>query len=72
VARAVAGPRSTEKYSGEAQPIIQDGIVCIATGADDVFAVSVQTGRLLWKHTAKPGGHGISTLRCGRIDRNTA
>src|SRR5207249_2569639 len=26
------------KYSGEAQPVVQDGVVYIVTGADDVFA----------------------------------
>src|SRR5687767_3828669 len=27
------------KYSGEAQPIVYDGVVYIVTGADDVFAI---------------------------------
>src|SRR5262252_3627410 len=30
------------QYSGEAQPIVYDGVIYIATGADDVFAVSVE------------------------------
>ncbi len=32
------------KYSGEAQPIVQDGKIYIITGADDVFALDVETG----------------------------
>ena len=35
------------KYSGEAQPLIQDGVMYIITGADDVFAISVETGDML-------------------------
>src|ERR1051325_3411775 len=35
------------KYSGEAQPVVQDGTIYIVTGADDVFALSVKKGRLL-------------------------
>ena len=33
------------KYSGEAQPIVHDGVMYIITGADDVFALDVETGR---------------------------
>ena len=29
------------KYSGEAQPIIHEGVIYIITGADDVFALSI-------------------------------
>ena len=37
------------KYSGEAQPVVHDGVVYIVTGANDVFAISVKTGKTLWK-----------------------
>jgi quinohemoprotein ethanol dehydrogenase len=40
------------KYSGEAQPIVHDGVIYIVTGADDVFAISVETGERLWKYEA--------------------
>jgi alcohol dehydrogenase (cytochrome c) len=40
------------KYSGEAQPIVHDGVVYIVTGADDVFAIGVETGEILWSYTA--------------------
>ena len=36
------------KYSGESQPIVQDGVIYITTGNDDVFAVSVDSGKILW------------------------
>ena len=41
------------KYSGEAQPIVYDGVVYIVTGADDVFAIAVDSGAILWSHEAK-------------------
>ncbi len=40
------------KYSGEAQPIVYDGVVYIVTGADDVFAIGVETGEILWSYEA--------------------
>ena len=39
------GSGSAPQYSGEAQPIVHDGIVYVSTGANDVFAISVDTGR---------------------------
>jgi quinohemoprotein ethanol dehydrogenase len=41
------------KYSGEAQPIVYDGVVYIVTGADDVFAIGIDSGEILWSHAAK-------------------
>ena len=40
------------KYSGEAQPIIHEGVIYIITGADDVFSVSIETGEILWSNKA--------------------
>lgn len=40
------------KYSGEAQPLIIDGVMYVITGANDVFALSVETGELLWANEA--------------------
>ncbi|MCY3730411.1 MAG: hypothetical protein OXF98_03650, partial [Rhodospirillaceae bacterium] len=36
------------KYSGEAQPLIYDGVIYIITGAADVFAISVAGGEIRW------------------------
>jgi alcohol dehydrogenase (cytochrome c) len=41
-----------DKYSGEAQPIVFEGVIYVVTGADDVFAVSVDTGQILWTYHA--------------------
>jgi quinohemoprotein ethanol dehydrogenase len=40
------------KYSGEAQPLVYDGVIYIVTGADDVFAISVDSGQILWSYKA--------------------
>ena len=41
------------QYSGEAQPIVYDGVVYGVTGADDVFAIGVESGEILWSYEAK-------------------
>ena len=40
------------QYSGEAQPLVYGGVVYIVTGADDVFAVGVEAGDILWEYRA--------------------
>jgi alcohol dehydrogenase (cytochrome c) len=57
-----------QQYSNEAQPIVYDGVIYIATGADGVFAVSVDTGAILWEYEANLDP-AISTLCCGWISR---
>ena len=59
------------KYSGEAQPMIYEGVLYIVTGADDVFAISVKTGEILWKYTASLD-QSISTVCCGWTSRGVA
>ena len=59
------------KYSGEGQPIVHDGVIYIPTGADDVFALSVETGEILWQYEANLD-QTISTVCCGWISRGVA
>ena len=59
------------KYSGEAQPIVYKGVIYISTGADDVFAISVVNGQVLWRYTANLDPD-INTLCCGWINRGVA
>jgi alcohol dehydrogenase (cytochrome c) len=59
------------KYSGESQPIVQDGVIYITTGNDDVYAVSVDTGKILWEHTSNISQE-ISTICCGWLNRGVA
>ena len=56
------------KYSGEAQPIVQDGVIYVITGADDVFAISVDSGETLWSYKANLNDK-ISTVCCGWTSR---
>jgi alcohol dehydrogenase (cytochrome c) len=59
------------KYSGESQPIVQDGVIYITTGNDDVFAVSVESGKILWEHKSNISQE-ISTICCGWLNRGVA
>jgi quinohemoprotein ethanol dehydrogenase len=59
------------KYSGEAQPIVHDGIVYIVTGADDVFAISAESGEILWTYKANLD-EKITVVCCGWTSRGVA
>ena len=56
------------RNSGEAQPIVYDGVVYIVTGDDDVFAISVDTGERLWKYEANLD-QDIGVICCGWTSR---
>jgi alcohol dehydrogenase (cytochrome c) len=56
------------KYSGEAQPIVRDGVVYVVTGADDVFAISVESGEILWTYSANLDPE-IDVICCGWTSR---
>jgi quinohemoprotein ethanol dehydrogenase len=59
------------KYSAEATPVIHDGVVYISTGANDVFALSVENGEILWEYTANLD-QAITTVCCGWANRGVA
>ena len=56
------------QYSGEAQPIVHDGVIYVITGADDVFALSVETGEILWQSLANLDPQ-IASVCCGWTSR---
>ncbi len=56
------------KYSGEAQPIVYEGAIYVVTGADDVFAVSVDSGAILWSYRANLD-QAINVVCCGWTSR---
>jgi alcohol dehydrogenase (cytochrome c) len=60
-----------QKYSGEATPIVYDGVIYVVTGADDVFALSVETGEQLWKYEANLD-QTINSVCCGWTSRGVA
>ena len=55
-------------YSGEAQPIVHDGVLYVVTGADDVFAISVESGAILWTYSANLDPE-IDVICCGWTSR---
>jgi alcohol dehydrogenase (cytochrome c) len=59
------------QYSGEAQPIVAEGVIYIATGADDVFALDVDSGKILWSYRANldPANNSFC---CGWTSRGVA
>ena len=65
------GSAVATKYSGEAQPVVYDGVLYIVTGADDVFAISVKTGEILWRYKANLD-QSITTVCCGWTSRGVA
>ena len=56
------------QYSGEAQPLVHDGQIFVITGADDVFALSIDTGEILWQHAAELDPK-IASICCGWTSR---
>ncbi len=58
------GPRN----SGEASPLAYNGVAYIITGDDDVFALSIETGAILWEYKANLN-FLIDTVCCGWTSR---
>ncbi|MDQ2631234.1 MAG: PQQ-binding-like beta-propeller repeat protein, partial [Actinomycetota bacterium] len=65
------GSGEATKYSAEAQPIVYEGVIYVVTGADDVFAVDVESGKKLWVYEAKLPEQ-IDTVCCGWTNRGVA
>jgi len=65
------GSGEATKYSAEATPIVYQGVMYVVTGADDVFAVDVETGNKLWVYEAKMPPQ-IDTICCGWTNRGVA
>jgi quinohemoprotein ethanol dehydrogenase len=40
------------QYSGEAQPLVYRGVAYVVTGANDAFAVDIESGEILWEYRA--------------------
>ena len=52
------------KYSAESQPLEYDGVIYVPTGEDDVFALSADTGKIIWEYRAHLD-QTISVVCCG-------
>ncbi|MBV8714880.1 MAG: PQQ-binding-like beta-propeller repeat protein, partial [Chloroflexi bacterium] len=59
------------KYKFEADPLVIDGVMYLATGNDDVFALDATTGRKLWSWQSDIP-QDIATVCCGWDNRGVA
>jgi len=59
------------KYHFEADPIVIDGVMYLASGNDDVFALDATTGRKLWTWKSDIP-QDIGTICCGWDNRGLA
>jgi quinohemoprotein ethanol dehydrogenase len=66
------GSGKANKYSQEGQPIEYNGVLYVPTGADDVSAVDVATGRVKWTYKANLADSLASTICCGWDNRGVA
>ncbi len=49
----LGGSGNGAKYSGQGQPIVHNGVIYMSTGADDVFAIGVDNGAILWTYQGR-------------------
>ena len=59
------------KYSLEVTPLVQDGVMYVTSGNDDVFALDARTGALIWEHRSGID-QNINTVCCGWDNRGVA
>src|SRR5260370_13576180 len=61
----------TPPYTLEATPIVQDGIMYMSTGADDIYALDPKTGAEIWEYRSGLD-QAITTACCGWDNRGVA
>ncbi len=59
------------QHSGQGQPLVYHGVLYMVTGQDDVFAVSVDTGKILWRYKADLDPSRVKVC-CGWVSRGVA
>jgi len=67
----LGGSGAAPQYSGEAQPVVHDGVAYVSTGANDVFALSIDTGETLWQYAANLPAE-LPSVCCGWNNRGVA
>jgi quinohemoprotein ethanol dehydrogenase len=56
------------QYSGQGQPLVYDDVIYMITGNDDVFALDVKTGAILWNYESKLDPARVHVC-CGWVSR---
>jgi alcohol dehydrogenase (cytochrome c) len=67
----LAGSGTAPQYSGFAAPVVHEGVAYISTGANDVFALSLDGGEILWQYDAKLDPN-ITSVCCGWNNKGVA
>ena len=67
----LGGSGTAPQYSGFAQPLVSDGVAYVSTGANDVFALSIDTGEIIWKYMANLDPK-ITSVCCGWNNKGVA
>jgi len=65
------GSGTQPQYSGFAAPLVDDGVAYVTTGANDVFALSVDTGQILWQWSSNVDP-SITSVCCGWNNKGVA
>jgi alcohol dehydrogenase (cytochrome c) len=65
------GSGTPPQYSGFAAPLVYDGVAYVSTGANDVFALSIDSGEILWQYEAKLDPN-ITSVCCGWNNKGVA
>ena len=67
----LGGSGTGQQYSGEAQIVVYDDTAYVSTGADDVFAISLASGEIVWRYEAHLPPD-ITSVCCGWTSRGVA
>ncbi len=59
------------QYSGQAQSLVYAGVLYMITGANDVFALDVESGEILWQYRANLDPERVNVC-CGWTNRGVA
>jgi quinohemoprotein ethanol dehydrogenase len=68
---SLRGSGLDRKNSGQGQMLAHEGVLYAITGMDDVFAISVDTGQVLWEYQANLDPEKVRVC-CGWAARGTA
>ncbi len=65
------GSGTPPQYSGFAAPLVDDGVAYVSTGANDVFALSIDSGEVLWQWSSNVDP-AITSVCCGWNNKGVA